>query len=279
MSRLLLILSLATCALVQCEDILIIEQDYKIVEHGKGGAEAKDVRQIIYISPYFVCIDDLGGAAGAAPTESIMLDLKTRQIINLDHQNKVKVLESFDDRRKRIEKRKQTLESDRAAMPDGPQKEKFNKLWRSFLDDKRRYIVAKDPGEPAKLGGVECRPIKIVDAEKTDYAPLEAQLHPDLVLPYDNTEVLFLLQLIGKRMADFLHANKETFKYVPMQLHLDLAAGGTLDTKVVSVKKVKRENLDLKARGALGNPFEVPESYKEPPKKRPPQRTEDDKPN
>jgi len=265
---------------LHAEEILVIEQDYKIIEHGKGGAEAKDVRQIMYISPYFICIDDVGGAGGGMPTESIILDLKARQIINLNHTDKVKVVESFDDRRKRIETRKQTLLSDRDAMPEGKQKENFLKMWNAFLDDKRKFAVAKDPGAAAKLGGVDCKPIRIVDADKPDDAPMTAQLHPQLELPYDNTEVLYLLQLIGKRLAEFLHANKEAFKYVPMELHLDLAAGGRLDTKVVSVKKLKRENLDINARGALGNPFEVPDSYKDGAKiKRPPVRKEDDKPN
>jgi len=279
MFRLLSVCSLIVACSVWAEEILVIEQDYKIIEHGKGGADAKDVRQILYISPYFICIDEVGGGSGAAPTESIILDLKARQIINLNHADKVKVTESFEDRRKRIDKRKQTVESDRDAMPEGKQKENYVKMWKAFLDDKRRFAIAKDSGEPAKLGGVECQPVKIVDVENPDYAAMSAQLHPELVLPYDNTEVLYLLQLIGKRLADFLHANKEAFKYVPMELHLDLAAGGHLDTKVISVKKVKRENLDFKARGTLGNPFEVPTDYKDGNKKRPPVRKEDDKPN
>jgi hypothetical protein len=243
------------------EEILIIEQNYKIVEHGDKGVQGKDVRQILYVTPEFICIDEFGGKAGDKASESIMVDLKNKQIINLDHVNKKKVVESFEDRRKRIETRKATIEKDIADQPDGPQKERMVKLYRSFLDDRRKFAFDKDAGEAKTLSGVECKPIKVIDTDKPDYAPFSAQLHTQLEMPYDNTEVLYLLQLIGKKMADFLRVHRETFKYVPMELHVDLAAGGQLDTSVVSVKKVRRDKLDEGARGKLGSPFVVPEDY------------------
>ena len=265
------------------EEILVIEQDYNIVETGnKEGPSARDVRQKIYISSEFVCIDEFGGKAGELTlAEVIMIDLKNKQIININPQARKKVTESFEDRRKRIESRKKTAESDLAAQPDGPQKEKMEKLYRALLDDRRKFAVAKEVPPGKTLANVPCRPVKIVDADKPEYAPLEAQLHSQLELPYDNTEVLYLLQLIGRKMADFLRVHKETFKYVPMELHLDLAAGGSLDTKVVSVTKVEKSKLDFTSRGTMGNPFMVPENLEERKIRRPPpkQETPDDKPN
>jgi len=106
---------------------------------------------------------------------------------------------------------------------------------------------------------MECKPVKVQVEDMADYVPLEGLMHPDLELPYDNADVLYLLNIIGKHMAEFLRENREKFKYVPLELHLDLAAGGKLDTKAVSVQKVMLDKLDLAARGPLGNPFVVPD--------------------
>ncbi len=60
-----------------------------------------------------------------------------------------------------------------------------------------------------------------------------------------------------------MRKHKETFKRLPMELHLDLAAGGRLDTKVISVTKTEKSALDVSGRGALGSPFSIPEGYDE----------------
>jgi hypothetical protein len=258
------------------EDVLFIAQDYTILEQGKGGADAKDVRQNIYIRHDFLCIDELGGRQGSPQVvESIMVDLKNKLIINVDHQNKKKVVESFEDRRKRLEKVKKEKRDDIEALSAGPQRERIEKLFRAMLDENRKFQI--ENGEEKELAGVKCKTLKISDSKQPDYVPFEAALHPEIELPYDNTEVLYLLKIIGKHLADYLHENKETFKKVPMELHIDLAAGGRLDCKVVDVKRTTSDKLDLTARGTLGNPFEVPANYTEPPKVIP-RSTKEEKP-
>jgi hypothetical protein len=279
MSRILCFSALLfLCAVISAEEILVIKQDYNIVETTtKGGAKAKDIRQILYISSDFICIDELGGKDGDKIIESIMLDLKNKQIINVDHENKKKVTESFEDRRKRIEQRKKIAQQDIDNHDPGRRRDDLIGLYRALLDDKRRFSFAQDPGEAKVVAGVKCNPLKIVAEDVKDYVPLQAQLHPEVPLTYDNAEVLYLLQIIGKRMADFMREHKDKFKYVPMELHLDLAAGGTLDTKVVSVEKLEKAKLSPRA---LGDAFVIP-PYVEVQKRRPPtpKRDEKDKPD
>lgn len=271
---LLSLLVLAAGALAG-EEVLIIEQDYDIVEQGKDGPQAKDVRQKLYISRDAVLIDEFGGKQGQSkPTESILIDLKGKVIVNLNHEDKRKVTESFDDRRKRIEAGKKQTREDIDNHPEGANKERLKKLYRALLDDRRRFAIAKDPGASKKLVGLDCRPARVADADAPDYVPLEAQMHPSLELPYDNTEVLYLLRIIGRNMSEFLRLHKDTFKFVPMELHLDLAAGGRLDTRVIAVSKVELDKLS-DARGGLGPPFTVP-PYEEKPKRKIPQKKEEE---
>lgn len=273
------VLAFACFGAAATDDVLVITQDYNIVEQGKDGPQAKDIRQTIYIKKDFVCIDDLNGAQGAEKvTETIMLDLKNKIIINLDPQNKKKVIDSFDERRKKIEDKKKIAREDIKALDAGPQRDRVEKLYRALLDDDRNFNLVGKPGPKKEVAGVQCEQVK-VHSDKPDYIPLEACLHPEMELPYDNTEVLYLLRIIGKHMAEFLHDNKDAFKRVPMELHLDLAAGGRLDTKVVSVKQTSTDKLDVSARGALGNPFEVPADYSEVVKRVPKPKPDKEKDN
>lgn len=263
---LLLFLYLLAAAVPAADQVLIIEQDYNIVEQGKDGPQAKDIRQKLYISPTMTTIDEYGGKDNK-PTETIVLDFKNKKIINLNHTDKKKVTEDFDARRARMAKRKQQAQEDRDAQPPGPQKDRLEKLYRAMLDDKRRFALAPDAGAAKTLLGVSCQPVKVVAEGEPGYAPFEACLHPDLEIPYDNADMLYLLQIIGEKMAEFLRKHKETFKKVPMELHLDLAAGGKLDTKVISIART--EHVDPNARGSLGSPFVIPEDYEERQSRRP----------
>jgi hypothetical protein len=260
------------------EQVLVIEQDYNIVEQGKEGINAKDIRQKLYISKDMITIDDLGGSDAKA-TESIIIDLKNRKIINLNHIDKKKVTEDFDARRKRLDTKKKNIQQDYDNQPAGPQKDKLEKLYRALLDDKRRFALAKDAGAKKTLMGIECIPVKVIAEEQPDYIPFEAQVNPDLELPYDNAEVLYLLQIIGEKMSEFMKKHKEIFKHVPMEIHLDLAAGGRLDTKVVSIQKMDKERLTADLRGPLGNPFVVPENYDEQQRRVPPKVQKGDRPD
>ncbi|HYG74172.1 MAG TPA: hypothetical protein VEK08_04125 [Planctomycetota bacterium] len=245
------------------ETVLVVEQDYNIVEMGKEGPTAKDIRQKLYIHKDMVCIDEYGGKDAGKPTESIVVDLKNKKIINLNHIDKKKVVEDFEARRRRIEKRKKDKQDDLDAQPAGPQRERVEKLYRALLDDKRRYAFDKSAGAAKTLAGVNCQPVKVIADDVPNYVPLEAYLHPDIELPYDNAEMLYLLQIIGEKMSEFMRRNKESFKKLPMELHLDLAAGGRLDTKVVSFEKVDKDRVTSNLRGALGSPFVIPENYDE----------------
>ena len=204
-----------------------------------------------------ICIDDYGGKDGKL-TESVILDMKNKKIINLYHADKNKVTEDFDARRKRIERRRKNAEEDLAAQPPGPQRDKLEKLYRALLDNKRRFALAPDPGPPKTLLGLECKPVKVIAAEEEGYVPLLRLSAPRIGTAPENAEVLFLLQIIGEKMTAFLHKHEDIFKHVPMELHLDLAAGGKLDTRTVSVTKVADKDLDLAARGgpwATRSPF------------------------
>ena len=246
------------------DEVLVLEQDYNLVEQAADGFNAKDIRQKVYIHKDFMCIDEYGShGANQAPTESIAIDFKNKLIINLDHEFKKKVTETFDARRKRLDVSQAEHADDLARQPAGPQRDKLAKLFRAMLDDKRHFEMLKDSAPPKTLAGISCRSAKVFDADAPNYVPLDASLHPELELPYDNVEVLYLLKIIGKQMAKFLSEHRDVFKFVPMELHLDLAAGGKLDTKVISVEKVERATLASPAlRGNLGNPFEVP-AYEE----------------
>ena len=267
------------CCLLFCasaafaEDVLVVEQDYDILEEKSGGPEAKDVRQKLYLCRDYMCIDEYGGKAGdERPTESFLIDFKNKQIIDLNHIDKKKLTETFDARRKRIESRKDQAEKDLAAETNPTTKQKLEKLFRSLLDDSRNFALAENTGALKTILGKPCKTVKVLVENMPDYLPLEATLHPDLELPYDNAEVLYLLQVIGLRMSKFLGDHRGTFKYIPMELHLDLAAGGRLDTKVVGIAKIESSQLNAKSRGGLGNPFETP-PYEEQ-VKRPMRKTE-----
>jgi hypothetical protein len=271
------LVTICSAAFAADDPVLVIEQDYNIIEGGKGGVQAKDERQKLYIHKDFVCIDEFGGADNLKPTETVLIDLKNRQIINLFHGTTEKVTVSFDERRKRIEKAKRIAREDLDAQPEGPQRDKMLKLYRALLDDERNFKLEQTPDDRKDLAGVVCQGVKITLADKADYMPAQMYLHPTLEMPYDNAEVLYLLQIIGEKLAGFLKANQATFRKVPMETHLELAAGGHLDTKVVSVAKTDRAKLGPDVR-ELGNPFEVPPDYKERAKK-PPEMPNDERPD
>ena len=238
-------------------EILVIEQNYNIVESSKDGPQAKDIRQVLYFSKDMICIDEMGGRDGV-PTESIVLDMKNKKIINLNHSDRKMVTEDFETRRQKIKRKKENAKED-LNQPAGPQRDRVAKLYRSLLDEDRKFVLEKERERPKTIAGVECRSVRVADTDDPSYIPLAAFVHPEIELPHDNAEVLYLIMLIGEKMSEFLKRNREAMRKVPMELHLDLAAGGTLDTQVVSVKKVPHGKLDLAARGTLGDPFSIPQ--------------------
>lgn len=254
-----LIAFLALAASGWSEDVLVIEQDYNLVRPDKEGVEAKDIRQKMYLSKNMVRIDEFGGES-KQPTESYLVDLKQRLIIDLDHENLTKLVETFEQRAARIELRKEKVRGDIQAL-NGPQKEKVEKLYRALLDDDRSFELVQDKGAKVEISGVECKQVKVVDRKNPEYEPMVLTLHPKKELPYDSAEVLYLLQIIGGNMREFLNQNKGRFKQVPMAMTVDLAAGGTLKVRVSSLEETTTEKLDPTI-------FEIPD-YKNKPTKAP----------
>jgi hypothetical protein len=243
------------------DNVLVVEQDYNIVNSGKGGVEAKDVRQKLYVDRDFVCIDEYAGQDRARVSETVLVDLKNRKIVNLDHDKKTVLSETFADRRQRLDDRRKHAREDIDAQPEGPQKEKMEKLYRALLDSDRKFKLEQPANDTKVIAGVTCRAVRVHADGAADYVAAEMYLHPELELPYDNAEVLYLLQIIGEKLANFLKEHKEAFAKVPMELHLELAAGGHLDTKVVSVEKLSRDR--LAAVRPLGDPLTLPADYAE----------------
>lgn len=226
---------------LRAEDVLVIEQDYNLVRPDKDGVAGKDVRQRMFISKRLVRIDEFGGES-KQPTESFLIDLKQRLLINLDHGDMTKLVETFEQRAARIELRKQKVLGDIQSLA-GPQKEKIEKLYQALLDDERSFEMVQDK-EKVNVGGVDCKQIRIVDRRNPDYEPMVLALHPKKEMPYDSAEVLYLLQIVGGNMREFLNQNKDKLKQVPMSMTVDLAAGGTLNVKVVNVDETTTDKLD-----------------------------------
>jgi len=254
------------------EEVLVVEQDYRITQQDKEGVEAKDIRQKMYLSRDWIRIDEFSGPS-KQPTETYLIDFKKKQIVNLDNEDLTKTVESFDRRRERIEERKRKIRDDLDNLPPGPQKDKTAHLYRAMLDDNRTFRLVQDKkAEKKTIAEVECAPLKIVAENDPGYVPFTAYLHPDVVLPYDSAEVLYLLQIVGAHMRDFLNKHKDQLRRLPMEMSVDLAAGGSLELNVVSVAKTDRGKLDR-------NLNTVPEGYKDKPvvgPPRPPQKVQPD---
>lgn len=245
------------------EDIIILEQDYKILESStgnKGNPEAKDTRQILYITRDIVAIDEYGGD-GTKPTETFLIDMVLKRIVNIDHtEKKILINESFDERRAQIQRRMESVQT-QVDDPDSTKaiKDRFLKMYATMLDKQRDFVVADVEGTKV-IAGVKCKTVKVIDRKDAAYPALTLSLHPEMDMPYDNSEVLFLIKVVGEKMAQFLKSKQSTFSRVPMEMHIQTAEGGKLDTKVVKVTKMKFEAFDPKAR-EFGNPFEKPEGY------------------
>ncbi len=239
-------------------EVLVIEQDYNIVQADKE-LVGKDIRQKLYIAPDWVRIDEFG-ASDRVPTETYLIDFKAETLVNLDHEKLIKVTEAFKARRDRIEEKKKKTQQMLNALPNGPQKDKTESMYRGMLDDKSKYKVV-ETGEKATILKLECAKVEVPDGRIKDYTPMTVYLHPTQELPYDSAEVLYLLQLMGGKLKDFMAENKALFRRIPMRLDLQLAAGGKLRTEVVSIEKKSLADLEKQFPGLRS----VPEQFKERP--------------
>lgn len=248
------LLALLTCLRLGAEDVLVVEQDYNVVKTDKV-EESKDIRQKLYMSANWIRIDEYAGE-GKSPSETFLIDLKKETITNLDNENLIKVTETFEQRRKRIENRETEARTSLKNQPDGKQKQDLEKLYKALLDEDRNFEMVRKKSEEKEIAKVKAECVWVVDGKNKDYAPLKAYLHPEIELPYNSAEVLYLLQIIGGHMKEFLTKNKSHFRRLPMEMELDLAVGGKLHTKVISVEKVNRDALDKGINT-------VPDDYKE----------------
>ena len=230
------------------QEVLVVEQTYDILRAGKEGPEAKAIRQNLYITRDWVRIDEFPPGRADKAEQSFFIDFARQLMVTLDHDlagqgaKRSREVEAFAARRAKAEEYKAGVKKRFAGMAPGVEKDKMFQLFRGLLDDDRTFkLVADEKAE--SVAGLECARVRVLDAKDEAYTPLSAALHPTERLPYDSAEVLYLLRILGANLAGFLKENKETFQRLPMAMELNLAAGGTLKTKVVSVRKIKRGEL------------------------------------
>jgi hypothetical protein len=241
---------------VGAEEVLVVEQDYNLVRADKEGPAGTDGRQRMCVAEDWIRIDEFAGTS-KQPVETYLIDLEKKLIVNLDNEKLTKTVETFDQRRERLEQKKKKIRTDLDNLPEGPQKKKTEQLYRALLDDERSYkLVADKKAEKKKIADVECVPMKIVDQSSEGYEPMTAYLHPELEMPHNSADILYLLHIVGPHMRDFLNKNKSQCRRLPMELTADLPVGGTLHVQVTKVEKVKRDKLDP-------NLMSIPEGYKE----------------
>lgn len=245
LAALALLPALARPAASEEGDVLVIDQDYNLVTPAKS--DAKDVRQRMYVAKDWMRIEEYK-ANGKAPTETTIIDMKTQEIVilfqdrgpdQIIHDYKRTV--SFAQRRERIEDRIAKLKIDEENLPDGAQKEKWYELNRALLDGKRKFEIQdrKKGPETKELLDVKAEKVTVIDGREKKYAALVAWMHPTVEMPADSAEVLYLLQLIGPKLKEFLDLNKAVFKRVPLEMELDIVGGGTLRTKVNQLSWMK----------------------------------------
>lgn len=226
-------------------EVLAVDQDYNLVTAAKG--EGKDVRQRMYIAKDWLRIDEFA-AKGERPTESTIVDLQAQRIVTLfqdrDTDGIVKDFKrtvSFSQRRERIEERIRNLKADEENLPEGEGRKTWAELNRALLDEKRKFELAERKKNPEvkELLGAKAEKATVIDGREKKYTALTAWLHPEVAMPADSAEVLFLLQLIGPKLREFLDLNRECFKRLPLEMELDVVGGGTLRTKVTRVAWMK----------------------------------------
>ncbi|MCX7804812.1 MAG: hypothetical protein N3A38_06430 [Planctomycetota bacterium] len=223
---------------------IIVTQKYSFAQ-ADDPEGTRDVVQKLYLGKEKILIED--------EVETVLVDIKGETITTYYHKRKTYLRETFAERRKRIEDSKADLRADMDQVVGAEQRRKLRKLYRYLLDDDRRYRIewpGGGKGETANVAGVECRRVRVLDEDGN--VVYEGYVHPELEMPYDSAEVLYLLQIIGRKLADTIRSDPG-MKKLPMSLTLMSARGGTVRAEAVKVETV--EKIDP-AR------FAVPEDYK-----------------
>jgi hypothetical protein len=227
------------------EDVLVVEQDYSAVDADRKSI-ARNVHQTMYLSPRWIRIDEFE-APNDQPSESIMVDLDKRILVTLtpttDRSSYYKVVESFSDRRARILQRVEKLKADLNSQPADTRPD-FLRKHQSALDGELEFKLQKGSAQDAKqIANTQSIPLTIQTGSSEATPPLKLYPHPEIRLPYESAEVLFLLHIVGGKMERFLREHKAEFQFLPLEMDLDLASGGRLTLIVKDVKRVARETL------------------------------------
>ena len=232
------------------ERVLVVEQNREVVKAGKDGFTGKDVLQKVYMTANWIRVDEHGGADGAR-SESRFIDFTKRQIITIDFPRRQKEVESFAEKQKGQEELRAQLEDDLEHMSDGPQKTKMAELWKGLLDGKRKFetLQGKKAGEareaPAskRIAGANCDHAIVRDKKDRSYHAISVYLHPTVKMPCRSAEALYLLELIGAKLARFLEENSKVFGRLPMEMEIIVATGGRAHTQVTKVEWLDIEDL------------------------------------
>lgn len=222
-------------------EVLVVEQDYNLTTPAKQ--DGKNVRQRLFVAKDWMRIEEYA-AQGAAPTETTIIDMQTEKIVTLfqDHGTDQTISDfkrtvTFEQRRERIEKTRANLMKDADKLPEGSERDIWLQMNHVLMDEKRKFELQgnKKTSETKDLLGVQAEKAAVGDGRDKKYTALTAYLHPDVVMPADSAEVLYLLQLIGPKLKEFLDLNKALFRRLPLEMELDVVGGGLLKTKVTKV--------------------------------------------
>lgn len=254
--RLPCLLLAATCAAhaADKDDVLVVHQTYTVARVGNKEGESKDVRQVLYMTKDGIRIDEFDGASSDVPSETTLVNLKTETIVRIAPEGgqRMKVTQTFFDRRQRMDNLEQKASDDIKDHPKNKAREELIRYHRALLASKKDLRLGKDESEARDFEGVRVVPVVVTDKEFKNSPPIKAWFNSKIVLPYDSAEVLYLLQLTGKGTKLFLDEHKEEFRFLPMAMELRLPAGGHLSTRVTQVERRARDEVTGMLRQQLG---------------------------
>jgi len=225
------------------DEVLVVEQFYRILKIGDGGVDPKYVKQKLYFHRDWMRIDDFADEQATLPAETFFIDFKARKIYDEDNLSREIHVVTFEERREKIAQNIKDVQRDLKNMDDGPQRKKFLRLSYALLDQKRNYAQFVPPAK-TPVAGVACQVTEIFALDEPYKISCRIALHPDIELPCDYAEVLYLLKILGPGLREYLCRPPPLFHRLPMDLDLDLAVGGRLQFRVWKVERVRLNRLD-----------------------------------
>lgn len=236
------------------DDVLVVHQTYTIARADEGG-ESKDVRQVLYMTRDGIRIDEFDGTGSSdAPSETTLVNLKAQTIVRIAPEDgqRMKVTQTFFDRRQRMDNLERKANDDIRDHPKGKAREELIRFHRALLAPKKDLRLGKEETEARDFENMRVVPVVVTDKEFKDGPPIKAWFNTKIVLPYDSAEVLYLLQLTGKGTKLFLDEHKDEFCFLPLAMELRLPAGGHLSTRVTQVERRPRAEVTGMLRQQMG---------------------------